>query len=300
MSQPNLLELEAPIKICGGWRGGGGGGGAGPAAARQPACTHACAGGPACKQAHSGPLYTNTHTHTHSLRPSPPLLPQQRPTPARAQGTCTASTRTCCACSSTAGSRPRPTTCSWATTWTAGSRAWRPSACCWPSRCRGRPGCAGSGERGTPSALAHARTHAGLLPPRTHERTHTRTHSPPPCPADQVPGELLPPARQPRVRLHQPHLRLLRRVQAAVQHPAVAHLHGLLQLPARVGAHRREGGPWELWEPCWSCCAPARAGALDQGCMQRAGAGLWAHNVHWWDAGVRSSGCGCGGAFMHV
>ena len=44
------------------------------------------------------------------------------------------STTTCSGCSSTAASRPRPTTCSWATTWTAASRAWRRSACCWRSR----------------------------------------------------------------------------------------------------------------------------------------------------------------------
>mmetsp|Transcript_7290 Transcript_7290/g.21525 ORF Transcript_7290/g.21525 Transcript_7290/m.21525 type:complete len:308 (+) Transcript_7290:380-1303(+) len=57
---------------------------------------------------------------------------------------------------------------------------------------------------------------------------------------DQVPGELLHPAGQPRVRVHQPHLRLLRRVQAAVQHQDVEDLHGLLQLPARGGHRRRE------------------------------------------------------------
>jgi len=43
------------------------------------------------------------------------------------------------------------------------------------------------------------------------------------------------------MRLHQPHLRVLRRVQAAVQHPVVEDLHGLLQLLAGVRADRREG-----------------------------------------------------------
>jgi hypothetical protein len=61
--------------------------------------------------------------------------------------------------------------------------------------------------------------------------------------AGQVPGELLPAARQPRVRVDQPHIRLLRRVQTAVQHPALEDVHGLLQLPARRGAGRREGAP---------------------------------------------------------
>ncbi len=69
----------------------------------------------------------------------------------------------------------------------------------------------------------------------------TAITAPGPTRADQVPGELLPPAGQPRVRVHQSHLRVLRRVQAEVQHPALADLHGLLQLPARLGAHRREG-----------------------------------------------------------
>lgn len=57
---------------------------------------------------------------------------------------------------------------------------------------------------------------------------------------DQVPGQLLPAAGQPRVRLHQPDLRVLRRVQAALQRPPLAPLHRLLQLPAGGGAHRRQ------------------------------------------------------------
>ncbi|KAJ2112825.1 hypothetical protein GGH17_006433, partial [Coemansia sp. RSA 788] len=40
--------------------------------------------------------------------------------------------------------------------------------------------------------------------------------------------------------VHQPHLRLLRRVQAAVQHQAVEDVHRLLQLPAHCCHYRRE------------------------------------------------------------
>ncbi|KAL1427442.1 hypothetical protein MTO96_017399 [Rhipicephalus appendiculatus] len=40
--------------------------------------------------------------------------------------------------------------------------------------------------------------------------TFAGDHLPPPLLQDQIPRELLHPARKPRVRLHQPHLRLLR------------------------------------------------------------------------------------------
>ncbi|CAL9133821.1 unnamed protein product [Musa textilis] len=71
---------------------------------------------------------------------------------------------------------------------------------------------------------------------RPGEAEH-RDHLPPARLQDQVPRQLLPPPRQPRVRLHQPHLRLLRRVQAPVQRPPLEALHRLLQLPAG-GGHR--------------------------------------------------------------
>lgn len=108
MGQPNLLELEAPIKICG------------TRAARWRALV---------------------------LLPELPAIAPRPPS----QETSTASTPTCCGYSSTAASRPRPTTCSWATTLTAASRAWRPSACCWRTRCVCtcvRVGKGGAGEAG--------------------------------------------------------------------------------------------------------------------------------------------------------
>ena len=57
---------------------------------------------------------------------------------------------------------------------------------------------------------------------------------------DQIPGELLPASWQPRVRIDQPHLRLLRRMQTPLQHQTMEDIHGLLQLPAHSGHHRRE------------------------------------------------------------
>lgn len=54
---------------------------------------------------------------------------------------------------------------------------------------------------------------------------------------DQIPRKLFPAERQPRMRLHKPYLRVLRRVQATLQHQAVEDVHGLFQLPARSG-HR--------------------------------------------------------------
>lgn len=62
-----------------------------------------------------------------------------------------------------------------------------------------------------------------------------RDHLPATRLQDQVPGELLRAARQPRVRVHQPHIRLLRRVQAKIQHQAVEDVYGLLQLLADCG-----------------------------------------------------------------
>ena len=55
---------------------------------------------------------------------------------------------------------------------------------------------------------------------------------------NQVPGKLLPAAWQSRMRFNQPHLRLLRRMQATLQHQTVEDVHRLFQLPAR-GRYRR-------------------------------------------------------------
>ena len=102
MSQPNLLELEAPIKICG-----------------------ACMGGrwwpPSCL----------------SVTASGGVIPERGRcvrAPWGLQETSTASTQTCSGSLSTVASRQKPTTCSSGTMWTAGSRAWKQSACCWRSR----------------------------------------------------------------------------------------------------------------------------------------------------------------------
>ena len=86
-------------------------------------------------------------------------------------------------------------------------------------------------------ARACARLAARPLAVATHRsapRTRTRSpHAPDlAAPLASPLPELLHSPRQPRVREHQPHLRLLRRVQAALQHQAVEDLHGLLQLPA--------------------------------------------------------------------
>jgi hypothetical protein len=78
MSQPNLLELEAPIKICGTF---------------SAPCSRGCD--------------KNAGSCRRVVR----------------QVTSMGSTPTCCGCLSTAGSHQKPTTCSWETTWTAGSRA---------------------------------------------------------------------------------------------------------------------------------------------------------------------------------
>mmetsp|Transcript_7292 Transcript_7292/g.21536 ORF Transcript_7292/g.21536 Transcript_7292/m.21536 type:complete len:308 (+) Transcript_7292:380-1303(+) len=58
---------------------------------------------------------------------------------------------------------------------------------------------------------------------------------------DQVPGPRVPAAGQPRVRGAQPHLRLLRRVQAALLGQALARLRRLLQLHAGGRARRAPG-----------------------------------------------------------
>jgi hypothetical protein len=67
-----------------------------------------------------------------------------------------------------------------------------------------------------------------------------RVHLPPLRVQDQVPGELLPAARQPRVRVDQPDLRLLRRVQEAIQHQDVEEVPGRLQRPPARRRRRRE------------------------------------------------------------
>ena len=57
---------------------------------------------------------------------------------------------------------------------------------------------------------------------------------------NQISGELLSAPGQPRMRQHQSHLRLLRRVQATLQHQTLEDIHRLFQLSARGGDHRRE------------------------------------------------------------
>lgn len=74
---------------------------------------------------------------------------------------------------------------------------------------------------------------------------------------DKIPGELLPAARQPRMRIDQPNLRLLRRVQTSLQHQTVEDVHRLFQLPASGGNHRRE----DLLLPRRSVARPAVDGA---------------------------------------
>jgi len=59
------------------------------------------------------------------------------------------------------------------------------------------------------------------------------------------------------MRLYQPHLRLLRRVQAKVQHQAMEDLHRLLQLLAHRRYHRRE----DLYDARWSQPRPQLHGA---------------------------------------
>ena len=105
MSQPNLLELEAPIKICGAF------------------------------QAAVWRVFSARRLSARIVAHDGPPMPQ---------ATSMGSTRTCCGCSSTGASRRRPTTCSWGTTLTEASRAWRQSASCWPIRCA--PRSSGSGQ----------------------------------------------------------------------------------------------------------------------------------------------------------
>mmetsp|Transcript_173633 Transcript_173633/g.551219 ORF Transcript_173633/g.551219 Transcript_173633/m.551219 type:complete len:205 (+) Transcript_173633:143-757(+) len=57
---------------------------------------------------------------------------------------------------------------------------------------------------------------------------------------DEVPRELFLAPRQPRVRVDHPNLRLLRRVQAPLQHQALEAVLRRLQLPASLRPRRRE------------------------------------------------------------
>lgn len=107
MSQPNLLELEAPIKICGEMMLVEG-----------------------CSQQHLMP-----HGIHRLLLPAPalPALPSSV-LMQLSQETFMGSTQICCGCLSTVASRRRLIICSSATMWTVESRAWKQSACCWPTR----------------------------------------------------------------------------------------------------------------------------------------------------------------------
>jgi hypothetical protein len=162
MSQPNLLELEAPIKICGEAAGrrrhhGGAACGRRPPRRCRGACGRRGAPAPAGLVANPGgtprlllePAAAIPDTVAVLGRPAcppkprrhraslPPLALAPAP-PAARQVTSMASTPTCCGCLSTAGSLPRQTICSLGTTLTAASRALRPYACCSRSRCAGR------------------------------------------------------------------------------------------------------------------------------------------------------------------
>ena len=113
MSQPVLLELEAPIKICGARR-----------RHRQRRRRRRSAAAPPPPLRRRFALRSALRALARSPAGSPDAARPPR------QATCTASTSTCCASSSTAASRPSRTTCSSATTSTAASRASRRSACC--------------------------------------------------------------------------------------------------------------------------------------------------------------------------
>lgn len=63
-------------------------------------------------------------------------------------GTSMASSTTSWSCSRWAATARKPTTCSWATSWTGASTRWRRSCCCWHSRWGGTRG-AGGTRRGT-------------------------------------------------------------------------------------------------------------------------------------------------------
>lgn len=57
---------------------------------------------------------------------------------------------------------------------------------------------------------------------------------------NQIPGEFLLAKREPRVRLHQSHLRILRWMQTTVQHQVMENIHRLFQLFTRRRHRRRE------------------------------------------------------------
>lgn len=69
---------------------------------------------------------------------------------------------------------------------------------------------------------------------------------------DQIPREFFPAERQPWVCLHQPYLRLLWRVQTALQYQAMEDLHRLFQLPTRSGHCWRENLLLPRWSQSWS------------------------------------------------
>jgi hypothetical protein len=116
MSQPNLLELEAPIKICGTCVSMQG---------RDLALTAPLS----CKGGHCSHhiLLTIAISPLHHPRTHPPHPPLR-------QATSMGSIPTCCGYSSMEVSLQKLTTSSSVTTWTEASRAWKPSACCWRTR----------------------------------------------------------------------------------------------------------------------------------------------------------------------
>lgn len=65
---------------------------------------------------------------------------------------------------------------------------------------------------------------------------------------DQIPWELLLAERKPWMCLHQPYLRVLRRVQAQVQRQALESVHRLLQLSPRSGLDRRQDTVHARWD----------------------------------------------------
>ena len=75
---------------------------------------------------------------------------------------------------------------------------------------------------------------------RRQRQTVARNHLPAACIQNKVPRKLLFAQRQPRVRLNQQNLRLLRRVQEKVQHQALEDVHRLFQLSAGRRHHRRK------------------------------------------------------------
>lgn len=79
-------------------------------------------------------LWSVTWFFYTSLIPHLLLFFSQQIISSPSQVTSTDSTQTCWGSSSMAASLRRPTTCSWATTWTEESSLWRPYVCFWRTR----------------------------------------------------------------------------------------------------------------------------------------------------------------------